>query len=102
MADHVPPGPSRCPSCGGVLSAGSTQGLCSRCLARVVFGPELPLPTGLPASLGTLRRFGDYELIEEIARGGMGVIYRALQVSLGREVAVKLMLHGALASAEEV
>jgi tetratricopeptide (TPR) repeat protein len=56
----------------------------------------------LPASLGSLRRFGDYELIEEIARGGMGVIYRARQVNLGREVAVKLMLHGALASAEEV
>ena len=63
-------------------------------------GMEQPSAGTPPASPG--ERFGDYVLLGELGRGGMGVVYKAFEPELGRHVAIKMILPGALSGAGDL
>lgn len=85
---------STCPRCGSPLAPERLAGQCPRCLAALAFGTA-EVPEG-----GPLFRAGDYTFLRELGRGGMGIVYEALQGKLNRRVAVKLLPGGGLARPE--
>ncbi len=94
--------PTPCPTCGRPLPAGHLEGLCPACAwAQLTGGTDEPGPPEPPIAAGLFRVPG-HDVLEELARGGAGIVYRARQYQPARDVALKMLQPQQMGSDEMV
>jgi serine/threonine protein kinase/Tfp pilus assembly protein PilF len=92
-----------CRKCGATVPTDSPEESCGACLLEVALSSDEGLGVADPGTaLLTPMDFGDYELLEQIGRGGQGVVFRARQRSLNRTVALKIINLGQWATKAHV